>query len=444
MATGPQAPPSYTQPGSDQTGRNIHLRRFLDQHARRAAQFAVLASLLAGWVFVFAVGPALASVAADLLFVTVPILLAGLFLSPPWTARLAVAQFAAILFLAFLDPVLLPGNRLGGVLIFVGCISILAYVTALIRRRDRAEIERHQLALREADEHFHLVSYATNDVVWEWDLVTGRVWRNEGIQRLFGYPPEEIDPDMAWWQERIHPTDREKVVKGLRAAIDDGEKFWSKEYRFQRVDRSYADVFDRAYIRWNEAGIPFRVQGAVMDITARNHAEEILRQEAVHDPLTGLFNRRYMEEMLEREIRLARINQQPISIIMLDIDSFKQVNDSAGHAAGDAMLHALGNFLLQHVRGTDIACRYGGDEFVLIMPNAAIDVARQRAALLCEGARELKAALYGRPLGSLSLSLGVALFPQHGATREAIMQAADAALYAAKDAGRNQVFVAAL
>ncbi len=179
-----------------------------------------------------------------------------------------------------------------------------------------------------------------------------------------------------------------------------------------------------------------------MDISARNQAEEVLRQEAVHDPLTGLFNRRYMEEMLEGEMRRAQRNRQPISIIMLDIDHFKQVNDTFGHAAGDAMLHKLGGFLLEHVRGNDIACRYGGDEFVLILPNAPLDVARQRAEMLCAGARDLSVDLYGQALGPLNLSLGVAMFPHHGSTRETIMQAADAALYSAKQAGRNQVFVA--
>jgi diguanylate cyclase (GGDEF)-like protein len=250
------------------------------------------------------------------------------------------------------------------------------------------------------------------------------------------------DLDMDWWQSRIHPADRDKVVQGLRAAIDSGEKFWSKEYRLLRVDHTYADVFDRAYIICDAAGTPTHVLGAVMDITARNHAEEVLRQEAVHDPLTGLFNRRYMEEMLEHEMHHAQRTHQPISIIMLDIDRFKQINDTFGHAAGDAMLHKLGKFLLEHVRGTDIACRYGGDEFVLILPNASIEIAQQRAEILCVGARALRVDLYGELIGSLSLSLGVAMYPGQGATPEAIMQAADAALYSAKQAGRNRVSVA--
>src|SRR5688572_21746560 len=252
---------------------------------------------------------------------------------------------------------------------------------------------------------------------------------------------DEVGPEMSWWQDRIHPEDREKVVTGLRAAIDGGEKFWSKEYRFQRFDGNYADVFDRAYVIHNETGKPVRMLGAVMDITSRKHVEEVLREEAIHDPLTGLFNRRYMEEMLDQEMLRAQHNHQPISIIMLDIDYFKQVNDTFGHAAGDAMLHKLGSFLLKNIRGTDIACRYGGDEFVLILPNASVSVAQQRAEILCQGARDLHVELRGQSSQPFTLSLGVATFPDHGATREVILKAADTALYNAKAAGRDRVFV---
>jgi len=386
--------------------------------------------------------PASASVAGDLSFVTVSVVLCGLLLSPRITALLAALHLTGILLTAILFPALIPFSQLAGLLLLVGSLSALAVAAASIHRRDRRKIDRQGLSLREAGERFYLVSYATSDVVWDWDLSTGQVWRNQGIQRLFGYQADQIGLEMDWWEARIHPADREKVTEGLRAAIAGVEKFWSKEYRFQRVDGTYADVFDRAYILRDDAGRPTRVLGAVMDISARNQAEEVLRQEAVHDPLTGLFNRRYMEEMLEGEMRRAQRNRQPISIIMLDIDHFKPVNDTFGHAAGDAMLHKLGGFLLEHVRGTDIACRYGGDEFVLILPNTSLDVAQQRAETLCVAARNLSVDLYGQALGPLSLSLGVAMFPRQGSTRETIMQAADAALYSAKQAGRNQVFVA--
>jgi diguanylate cyclase (GGDEF)-like protein/PAS domain S-box-containing protein len=400
-----------------------------------AALLAVSLSALAGWPFATTDG----SVAFSCVIIS--ILVSGLILSWRATALLAVLQLSGISLWAIRSPYDITPSELSNLVTFVGMVSILAAITAFIRQRNQDEIRRQSLSLRTSEELFHLVSYATSDVVWDWDLATGQVWRNQGVQRLFGFQIDQVGPEMGWWQGRIHPDDQEKVVRSLHEAIDNGEKFWSKEYRFQRFDGNYADVFDRAYVIQDESGKPVRLLGAIMDITARKRAEEVLREEAIHDPLTGLFNRRYMEEMLDQEtLRTDRL-RRPISIIMLDIDYFKQVNDTFGHAAGDAMLHKLGSFLLKNIRGTDIACRYGGDEFVLILPNASLKVAQQRAEILCQGARDLHVELYGQPAKAFTLSLGVATFPDHGATREALLKAADAALYNAKAAGRDQVFV---
>jgi diguanylate cyclase (GGDEF)-like protein/PAS domain S-box-containing protein len=309
------------------------------------------------------------------------------------------------------------------------------------RKRNQEEIQQQSISLRQAEERFRLVSYATNDVVWDWDLLTSKIWRNQSMQRLFGLQPNQILPEDGWWETRIHPEEREKVVKSIHSAIENGENFWSKEYRYKHADGHYVYVFDRGYIIHNEEGKPIRMIGALMDITAQKQAEEVLRHEAIHDPLTGLYNRRYMEEMLEREMQRSQRNQlQPISIILLDIDHFKRVNDTLGHAMGDAVLRQLGPFLLKHIRGSDIACRYGGDEFVLILPNAPLKIAEQRAEKLCAEAKDL--IVDSKIMGKLTLSLGVATFPGQGTTIEALFQAADAALYQAKEAGRNQVAVA--
>jgi diguanylate cyclase (GGDEF)-like protein len=170
--------------------------------------------------------------------------------------------------------------------------------------------------------------------------------------------------------------------------------------------------------------------------------QETLRSQAIRDPLTGLFNRRYMEESLEREVRRAARSGTPLGIIMLDIDRFKRFNDAFGHEAGDALLGALGNFLRAHIRAEDIACRYGGEEFTLILPDASLDATRERAEQLREAVKELNVLHRGGSLGPVTLSLGVAVFPDHGSTGEAVLLAADGALYRAKHAGRDRVVVA--
>lgn len=170
---------------------------------------------------------------------------------------------------------------------------------------------------------------------------------------------------------------------------------------------------------------------------------ETLRQQSIRDSLTGLFNRRYLDETLPREILRAARAGSTLGVMMLDIDHFKQLNDTYGHDAGDAALSALGRFLQHHVRGDDIACRYGGEEFTLILPGASLDIVRERAEHVRLGAQSLVVRVAGTQLDTITLSLGVAVWPQHGETEDEVLQAADAALYRAKQAGRNRVEIAA-
>jgi diguanylate cyclase (GGDEF)-like protein len=170
--------------------------------------------------------------------------------------------------------------------------------------------------------------------------------------------------------------------------------------------------------------------------------KESLRRQAIRDPLTNLFNRRYLEESLDREVHRAQRKGTGVGILMLDIDHFKPYNDAHGHAAGDILLRTLGTHLLACVRTEDIACRYGGEEFVLILPDASLENTLRRAEQIREGVSRLDASGPERPLGAVTVSIGVAAFPEHGKTLGTLLGAADAALYAAKSAGRNRVVVA--
>jgi diguanylate cyclase (GGDEF)-like protein len=158
--------------------------------------------------------------------------------------------------------------------------------------------------------------------------------------------------------------------------------------------------------------------------------------------LTGLFNRRYMEESVDRELRRAQRRGMPLGVIMIDIDHFKRFNDTFGHAAGDTLLREMGGLLQQHTRGEDIACRYGGEEFTLVLLEASAEDTEQRAALLREEAGRLRVEYGHQPLGNITISVGVAVFPDHGGTVETLLKSADAALYRAKAGGRDRVMVA--
>jgi diguanylate cyclase (GGDEF)-like protein len=169
---------------------------------------------------------------------------------------------------------------------------------------------------------------------------------------------------------------------------------------------------------------------------------ERLRNQSIRDPLTGLFNRRYLEETLERELARAERSQHSIGVIMIDVDHFKRFNDSFGHNAGDSLLREFGGLLRTHVRGGDIACRYGGEEFAVILPDATLEDTQRRAEQLREATTHLKVSDQDQALGQVTISLGVAALPHHGTDGVRLLRAADRALYGAKNAGRNRVHTA--
>jgi len=166
---------------------------------------------------------------------------------------------------------------------------------------------------------------------------------------------------------------------------------------------------------------------------------ESLSAQAVRDSLTGLYNRRYMEQALEREVLRASRNGRTVGVLMLDLDHFKNFNDRHGHEAGDMLLRVLGDFLVSHVRAEDIACRHGGEEFVVILPEASPAMSRSRAEELWKGVQGLHVNFHGELLRGVTASVGVAAFPEHGKTTAELLRAADAAMYAAKRRGRDRV-----
>jgi diguanylate cyclase len=163
-----------------------------------------------------------------------------------------------------------------------------------------------------------------------------------------------------------------------------------------------------------------------------------VREEALTDPLTGLYNRRYLWEFLRREWVRARRRGQPLSVIMLDLDHFKRINDSFGHQAGDYVLAAVAGLLRNQIRASDIVCRYGGEEFALVLPEASRESVRQRAEEIRSAIKQLDLRHQGVALGRITASLGIAQFPNHADGPDALMTAADAALYEAKSTGRDR------
>lgn len=170
-------------------------------------------------------------------------------------------------------------------------------------------------------------------------------------------------------------------------------------------------------------------------------SEADFREASVRDALTGLYNRRYLEETLTREIKRAERKEYSLGIIMIDIDHFKRINDMYGHAAGDAFLKEFGKMLKDQIRQYDIVCRYGGEEFVLMMPEISVDGSMKRAESLQAKTKQLRVQYKEKILEPVTISLGVAVFPEHGSTGEEVLKSADDALYTAKREGRDRAWI---
>lgn len=178
-------------------------------------------------------------------------------------------------------------------------------------------------------------------------------------------------------------------------------------------------------------------------ILANLRLRDTLKNQSIRDPQTGLFNRRYMEDSLVRELSRAERMGKTVVVAMVDIDHFKLLNDTYGHTAADAVLREWSELLKVKFRGSDIVCRYGGEEFVIILPDISPDDARQRLEQLRSDLARMVVREEGHLIQSVTVSIGVAYFPVHGRNSQSLLQAADHAMYRAKEMGRNRIEVAA-
>lgn len=174
---------------------------------------------------------------------------------------------------------------------------------------------------------------------------------------------------------------------------------------------------------------------------ANLNLRDTLRAQSIRDPLTNLFNRRYMEETLERELHRATRKGAPLGVVMIDVDHFKQFNDRHGHDAGDEYLRELAQLFLSKVRNDDVVCRFGGEEFLMILPDADLPSVLARAEEIRSKAQSMAVVFHQQPLPALTLSIGAAVYPHHGDAPQQVVRAADQALYKAKRNGRNQIVV---
>jgi len=295
-----------------------------------------------------------------------------------------------------------------------------------------------ELALRESEERYRLASRATNDVIWDWSHMTDRIEWGNGIESVLGYPDPAMGTSIEWWKERIHPADLPGVLATYERVVRNAQDGWSHEYRFRHATGTYVNLFSRGYVVRADDGTALRSIGALLDVTVAKKVENDLRWAANHDPLTGLPNRKLFGEVLERALANAAEEATCVGVIVIDVDSFKQINDSLGHAAGDTVLKTVAARIRRNLSVDATVARLGGDEFAIILPGLGPkDACAATVALAMDGVADMLT--IDESVVPISISAGAAMWPMDGADAEAILKSADLALYAAKAEGVGAV-----
>ena len=274
---------------------------------------------------------------------------------------------------------------------------------------------------------------------WDWNYQTGHYIVNNRWLELLGLSRSDIVNNVTDWDLRIHPDDKVRVMATVEEAIKK-KKPYVADFRMKHKKGYWVWIQGAGSLIESDAFThqPIRLCGTHQDISYRKSMEQELRHRATHDHLTGLFNRVELEQYFQKELSRSKRYQHELSIFMIDIDHFKEVNDTYGHLVGDHILKKYAAFLQNTIRTTDLVARYGGEEFVVILPETSIKEAEELAERLRVMTSNLNIEL-NEGTFNITISLGIATYPEHGQSYDTLLEHADLAMYRAKQDGRNCV-----
>ena len=304
--------------------------------------------------------------------------------------------------------------------------------------------ERHLAAnaLSDSETRWRLALDAAGDGVWDWRVQTGEEFYSDRLLHMFGFKRGELAHSVAALDERTHPDDLAQMAVDREAHFSGRTPTYVNEHRVRCKDGSWKWVLSRGMVVSRDAqGQPLRMIGTHTDITQRKHAEELIWHQAHIDALTGLPNRRMLRQRLNEALAHARQTESALAVVFMDLDNFKQVNDTLGHHEGDALLVEAAHRIQQHMGRADTLARMGGDEFTLVL--AGLPAGADPVAMLGPRLDGLLDALQqpyllGQSEVFVSASMGLAMYPADASQIEDLLRHADQALYAAKGAGRNR------
>lgn len=307
--------------------------------------------------------------------------------------------------------------------------DIMHYLGVQIDDTERKSMEnalrRSEASLREAQQIAHIGN-------WDWDIVRNIMYWSDEVYNIFGLELRNSGPAYASFLSSVHPDDREFVDRSVKEALHESKDF-DIDCRIVSRESSIKVVHCKGRAIFDDLNRPVRMTGTVQDVTERKLLEEELKRRAVTDGLTNAYNRVKFNEVIKGELGRARRYKRPLSLSIFDIDDFKRVNDAFGHTAGDSVLITVANIVKKNIRETSYLFRWGGEEFVILLPETTVEGARVQAERIRNGI----AAHRFEQVGRVTVSFGLTQFRDDD-TADSFLKRADEAMYKVKTSGKNR------
>ncbi|MGE5319087.1 MAG: putative bifunctional diguanylate cyclase/phosphodiesterase, partial [Hyphomicrobiaceae bacterium] len=329
-----------------------------------------------------------------------------------------------------------------GMLVVAGVILLYWLVTPLVRKLvvSRGEAAEMNARLRDMEERWRFALDSTGAGVWDQDIPGNRIMLSSRCKSMLGFADDEIGSRTDDWLQRIHPDDLPGLVAARQRLFDGSSDTFTNEHRKRCKDGHWKWIQTHGMVAARDADkVPVRVIGTYLDVSERRHAEETIQRQANYDPLTQLPNRRLFLDRLGQEIIKTRRTDLFLALLLVDLDEFKEVNDTLGHDAGDTLLQETARRIRSCIRDADTVARLGGDEFTVILTDLSDrthieDIAQKIISRVAEPFH------LGDEVAYVTASIGITVYPGDAADIESLMKHADQAMYAAKKHGRNRFF----